>query len=135
MPQPWEKSYPKDKIWNAQIEAKIIPDILKYAVDNFPNNIAIDFLNKKTSYKELNILVNKAAKSFKKIGVKKGTKVGIFLPNCPYFVISYFAILKAGGVVVNCSPLYSEPELEHQLDDSESEILITLDVNLLYPKA
>lgn len=135
MTHTWEKSYPKDVKWNSNIEAKTVPTILDYAVSNFPDKDAIDFLNKKYSYKQLGELVDIAAKSFRELGIKKDSKVGIFLPNCPYFVISYFAILKAGGVVVNCSPLYSEEELEYQLKDSDTEILITLDINLLYPKA
>lgn len=135
MTHPWEKSYPENISWNANIKPKPLPSILDDAVTKFPDHTAIDFLNKTYSYKEVGYLVENVKNSLIKLGVKKGTKVGIYLPNCPYFVISYFAILKAGGVVVNYSPLYSESELEHQLEDSNTEILITLDVKLLYPKA
>jgi long-chain acyl-CoA synthetase len=70
------------------------------------------------------------------IGVKRGTKIGIFLPNCPQFIIAYFGILKAGATVVNCSAtLYSEAEVEFLAKDSDAEIIVTLNLKLLYPKA
>jgi long-chain acyl-CoA synthetase len=131
----WLNKYPNYIRWDQHIEAKPAGEILNYAVQHFPENPAIDFLDKIIKYKELDELVNKAAKGLKLIGVKKGSKVGIYMPNCPYFVISYFAILKIGAVVVNFSPLYSENELEFQLEDSDTEFLITLNLSLLYPKA
>jgi long-chain acyl-CoA synthetase len=63
--------------------------------------------------------------------VKKGDRVALFLPNIPQFVISYYGALKAGAVVTAISPLYKEREIEHQLNDSEAEIIVVLD--LLYP--
>ena len=66
-------------------------------------------------------------------GVGKGTHVGIFMPNCPQFSVAYFGILKAGGTVVNYSPLYSEQELINQVEDTETDMMITLDLEALYP--
>ena len=66
--------------------------------------------------------------------MKKGTKVGLFLPNTPHFVICYYAVMKAGATVVNYSPLYSEPELRHQIEDSDTDIMVTLGLQVLYPK-
>ena len=65
----------------------------------------------------------------------KGTKVGLLLPNCPAFVIFYFGILKTGATVVNCNPLYTVEELDHQIRDSETGFLITLDLAVLFEKA
>jgi len=130
----WLEKYPKNVDWNEEISSNPLYQIIDETVKNFPNKEAIDFLDYKLQYKELGLLVNQAAEGFKRIGVEKGTKVGLFLPNCPQFIISYFAILKAGGVVVNFSPLYSKPEIEHQIIDSEIEIIITLNLQLLYPK-
>ena len=65
------------------------------------------------------------------LGVKPGDKVALMLPNTPHFVICYYAILKAGGTVVNYSPLYSEPELKHQIEDSDTDIMVTLGLQLL----
>ena len=75
-----------------------------------------------------------AAAGFQALGVKKGVKVGLFLPNCPQHVVCYYGILKAGGTVVNFSPLYSEPELLHQIEDSQTDIMVTLNLTVLYPK-
>jgi long-chain acyl-CoA synthetase len=68
------------------------------------------------------------------MGVGPGVHVGILMPNCPQFIISYYAILKAGGTVVNYNPLYSVPEICHQIEDSKTHIMMTLSLALLYPK-
>src|SRR5262249_38142299 len=68
------------------------------------------------------------------LGVKKGTKVGLFLPNSPTFIIYYYAILKAGGTVVNFNPLYTIEELSFQVRDSSTELMITLDLQVLFGK-
>ncbi|MBW8309266.1 MAG: long-chain fatty acid--CoA ligase [Candidatus Paracaedibacteraceae bacterium] len=104
------------------------------AAANAPAKNCIDFLGKKYTYSEISNLVNRLAEGLQKIGVKPGTKVGIFMPNAPYFVIAYFAILKAGGVVVNYNPLYADHEIKHQINDSETEIMITLDLEILCAK-
>jgi long-chain acyl-CoA synthetase len=134
MTKPWIKSYPRNISWDEVISAKPVFKLLEDSAKNFPDKPAIDFLGKKITYFELLKKVNNAAKSFRDIGVKEGVKVGIYAPNCPHFVIAYYAILKAGGVVVNYSPLYSEEDLEFQIKDSDTEIMFTLDLNILYPK-
>jgi long-chain acyl-CoA synthetase len=132
---PWLKNYPKGVDWNAQIEPKPIFALLDETAAKFPDNDAIDFEGKTLTYIELAQQVEYAARAFTDIGVKRGIKVGIFLPNCPQFIIAYFGILKAGGTVVNCSPLYSEAEVEFLAKDSDAEIIVTLNLKLLYPKA
>ena len=79
-------------------------------------------------------MVDRAAAGLQKLGVKKGTKVGLFLPNCPTFIVYYFATLKAGGTVVNYNPLYTLEELAFQVKDSETELMVTLDLKLLFDK-
>jgi long-chain acyl-CoA synthetase len=130
----WLKAYPKDIEWDQSFEVKPLWAILDDAVRRFPNNDIIDFLGKTYSYAEIGHQVDRAAAGFQRLGVGKGTKVGLFLPNCPQFIISYFGILKAGGTVVNYSPLYSEQELLHQIEDSHTDIMVTLNLKVLYPK-
>ncbi len=132
---PWLKSYPEEINWEEAIEPKPIYEMLNYAVDKFPHNPAIDFIGHITNYEELGRLADKFAFALENMGIYSGTKIGIYMPNCPQFVIAYFGILKAGCTVVNYSPLYSIKELEYQIEDSDTEILITLDLKLLYPKA
>src|SRR5262245_34856336 len=79
-------------------------------------------------------MVDRAAAGLQKLGVKKGSKVGLFMPNCPTFIIYYFGTLKAGGTVVNYNPLYTLEELTFQVKDSETELMVTLDLKLLFDK-
>ena len=94
----------------------------------------MDFLGKTYTYAELGELVERAAAGFRALGVEKGVKVGLFLPNCPQFVIAYFGILRTGGTVVNYSPLYAEEDLVRQIEDSGTTIMVTLSLKALYPK-
>ena len=132
--RPWLAAYPKNVDWHAKIEAKPLYALMDEAAARFADKPCIDFLDKRYSYREIGELVNRAAKGLKALGVGAGTKVGLFLPNCPYSVIFYFGILKAGGTVVNFNPLYAERELMHQIVDSETEIMVTLDLKALYDK-
>ena len=80
-------------------------------------------------------MIGKAACGLQSLGVGKDTRVGLLLPNCPAFVVYFFAILKTGATVVNCNPLYTVEELEHQVRDSETDFLVTLDLAALLDKA
>lgn len=131
----WEKKYPEKVDWHAEIGSQPVTRLLENAVNRYGRRPAIDFLGKEYNYEQLGRLVTRAAKGLQKIGIGKGKKVGLFLPNSPYSVIFYFAILKAGGTVVNYNPLYAERELKHQIEDSETDILVTMDLKLLYDKA
>ena len=108
--------------------------IMDDAAERFSENRCIDFLGKTYTYREIGEQVSRAAKGLQHLGVGKGMKVGLCLPNTPYAVISYYAILKAGGTVVNYNPLYVERELAQQVEDSETEIMVTLDLEQIYPK-
>jgi len=130
----WLAKYPENVKWDAEIPEGPLFAILDQAVERFPGNEAMDFLGKRYSYAELGDAVTRAAAGFRALGVARGVKVGLFLPNCPHFVIAYFGILKAGGTVVNYSPLYSEDQLAHQIEDSETDIMVTLGLEALYPK-
>jgi long-chain acyl-CoA synthetase len=131
---PWVKNYPPGVPATHDFPVKPLYSMMDDTVAKFADRPAIDFLDKKYTYRDLGDLVNRCAKGLQQIGVGKGTKVGLFLPNCPQFVIAYYGILKAGGTVVNYSPLYSEPELQYQIEDSETDFMITLGLTALYPK-
>ncbi|MFN3233097.1 MAG: long-chain-fatty-acid--CoA ligase [Alphaproteobacteria bacterium] len=134
MVYPWLKTYPEGIDWNQKFEAQPVFAALDIGAANWPGNVHLEFLDRSFTYGEILKLANRAAKGFQNIGVQKGTKVGLFLPNCPQQVIAYYGVLKAGGTVVNYSPLYSEPELLHQIEDSQTDIMVTLDLEALYPK-
>ncbi|MGF7174285.1 long-chain-fatty-acid--CoA ligase [Azospirillum doebereinerae] len=131
---PWISSYPPGVDWAMPIPALPLPALLDEAVARHGDNPCLNFLGKTTSYREVGRLVERAARGFQAAGVGKGTRVGLFLPNTPYYVVCFFAILKAGGTVVNFNPLYAERELAHQIEDSAIDLMVTLDLKLLYGK-
>jgi long-chain acyl-CoA synthetase len=108
--------------------------LLDEAVAAFAARPFLDFLGRRQTYAQTARLVTKAALGFQRLGVRKGTKVGLLLPNSPYSVICYFAVLKAGGTAVNYDPLCAEQELVRQIEDSETGIMVTLDLKVLYGK-
>ena len=131
---PWLASYPSDVDWAMPIPAKPLTDLLDESAARYAERPCLNFLGKRYSYAEVARLVECAAKGFQQAGVGKGVRVGLFLPNTPYAVICYYAILKAGGTVVNFNPLYAERELRNQIIDSEIALMVTLDLKLLYDK-
>lgn len=126
--------YPEGLSWEFNEAPKPMPAILDRAVATWPDGYATYFLGSRLTYREIGDLVNRAAKGLQDLGVTKGTKVGLFLPNCPYHIIFYYGILRAGGTVVNYNPLYVEKELAYQIDDSHTDIMVTLDLDALYSK-
>jgi long-chain acyl-CoA synthetase len=133
--QPWAKSYPEDVDWHAPIPVAPLYELLDEAVRTHGGRPAIDFLGRRINYAELGRLADRAAKGFQSIGVGKGTKIALMLPNCPAYVIAYFGVLKAGGTIVNLNPLYAEGEIRDLITDSEAGVLVTLDLAALYGKA
>ena len=111
-----------------------VPDILDATVGEYPARPALNFLGRKWTYAELGALVDEVAAGLQAHGVEKGTKVGLCLPNTPYSVIFFFAVLKAGGTVVNFSPLYTERELRHQIMDSGTGIMVVPDLKIIHSK-
>ncbi len=132
--KPWLKSYPPGIDWAMHLETLPVADLLERTVQKQGALPAFNFMGKVTSWRALGEMTNRMAKGLQALGVKKGTRVGLFLPNCTYFPVAYYAILKAGGTVVNFNPLYSPKELTHQIKDSQTEIMVTLDLKMLYDK-
>jgi len=131
---PWIKSYPPGVRWDAEIPLTPVQQILEESASKWPNNPAVDFMGSKISYSELDDLANRAAKGLQKLGVEPGVHVGLYLPNTPHYLVSLFGVLKAGGTVVNYSPLDAARVLEHKIEDSRTDFLITLDMASLYPQ-
>jgi len=130
----WEASYPPGVRWGEAIETQVIQDVLDAGVKRWPDKVMCEFLDKKFTYREIDDMVNRAAKGLKGLGVGPGVHVGLFLPNTPHYIVMFFAILKAGGRIVNYSPLYAPREIVHQIEDSETDIMVTLNLAALYPQ-
>ncbi|WBT36532.1 long-chain-fatty-acid--CoA ligase [Hyphomicrobium sp. DMF-1] len=130
----WIKSYPEGVDWHMPLVAEPLFSLIDKAAGQSPDRPCTSFLGRSLTYGEIGEMVDRAASGLQQLGVIKGTKVGLFLPNSPTFVIYYFAVLKAGGVVVNYNPLYSLEELTFQVKDSETELMVTLDLKVLFDK-
>jgi long-chain acyl-CoA synthetase len=128
----WVDSYPSDIPRDVELPEVPLIALLDDSVKRFPNSIATDFEGQQLTYRQLGDAVDKFASVLRDMGVGKGTRVGTLLPNVPQNVITYFATLRLGGIMVENNPLYTERELEHQLNDADVEVIVTLDQ--MYPK-
>src|SRR5271154_4353570 len=133
--QPWVKSYPPEVRADAPLDLSPVQSVLHKAAERFGPRPALEFMGKRTSYAELDALANRAAAGFQKLGVKPGVHVGLFLPNTPHYIIAFFGVLKAGGTVVNYSPLDALHALEFKVRNSETDILVTVNLASTYPQA
>ncbi|MFT7722559.1 MAG: long-chain fatty acid--CoA ligase [Roseateles sp.] len=133
-PTPWLASYPKSMRWDLQFKPAPVQQLLEDAVARFPDNPAVEFMGRRLSYRELGALTDRGAKGLQALGVGPGVHVGLFLPNSPHTIVAFFSILKAGGTVVNYSPLDAAKVLEHKIEDSQTDFLFTLDLAALYPQ-
>ncbi len=133
--QPWLKSYPAGVRWDAPLDIASVQSILDAAAERFGPLPALQFMDKRIPYAELAALANRAAAGLQKLGVGPSVHVGLYLPNTPHYVIAFFGVLKAGGSVVNFSPLDALRTLEFKIEDSETDMLVTLDLAALYPQA
>lgn len=134
LPHPWKNSYPDDVDWHAHIVPKSLPALFDESVAADAARVCMSFRGRQYRNREVAKLVAKAAKGFQTLGVRRGIKVGLVLPNCPYAVICYFAVIKAGGTVVNINPLYSSSEIARQANDADARIVVSVDVKALYAK-
>jgi long-chain acyl-CoA synthetase len=126
----WLANYPEDLKRKLDYPDIPVHEFLERSAAKYPNNIYTLFMNGKLTFKQVLDKVNRFAAALAHLGVKKGDRVAIMLPNCPQAVIAFFGILKAGGVAVEFNPLYVEREILHQIKDSGSKVMVALD--LLY---
>ena len=133
--RPWLASYPEGVRWEIDPPREPLFAALERAAERFPHRPAVDFLGRVHSFRELAGLVGRIARGLHDLGVEKGTRVALLLPNSTWFVAAYYGVLRAGGTVVCVNPLYTEAEIARQLEDAEARLLFTMDLHLLLPKA
>jgi long-chain acyl-CoA synthetase len=132
--KPWLKFYDKGVPESLKpYPEKTLQQFLEDSAAKYPDNVAIHFkpshqgiAKSHLTYRELNDLSDRMAAALADRGVKKGDRVAIFMPNIPQFIITFYGILKAGGVIVASNPTYTEPELEHQLTDSGAVAIVCM---------
>ena len=126
--KPWLKSYEKGVPEAIRYEEICMPDILDRTAKQFPEKTALIFQGFTLSFRQLKDMVDRFAACLTTFGVKQGDAVALLLPNVIPCVAAYFAILKIGAISVMNNPLYSDPELDHQFNDSGAKVLVTLDL-------
>ncbi len=131
MSKPWLKNWPESVPQSIQYPEIPLYELLTRTANLYPKNVAIVFYGKRITYHELDVLTSKFAVALSAVGVKKGDRVALFLPNVPQYVISYYGALKAGTVVTVVNPLMKEREVSRQVNDAEAGTIVVLDV--FYP--
>jgi long-chain acyl-CoA synthetase len=124
----WHKCYPAGVPAEIDFDKITMPAVLTRTAGRFPDRDALIFMGTRITYRELEGLVNRFARALTALGVKRGDKVAMILPNIPQIVIAEYAVFRIGGVNVMNNPLYTEKELTYQLNDSDSTVLVTLDM-------
>jgi long-chain acyl-CoA synthetase len=131
----WRSAYQHPCPWDQHFAPLSLPAMFEASAARLPDAALIDFMGRKYSYAEVAGGVDRVACGLGLLGIGKGDRVGLFLPNVPHYVAAYYGALKIGATIVNFSPLYTAAELAAQIDDSGTRILFTLSAKALLPTA
>jgi len=126
--KPWLKSYEEGVPEHISFEDILLPQMLDRTAGEFPDKPALIFEGYPATFRQLQEMTDRFASGLYDFGIRKGDAVAILLPNLIQCVVAYYAILKVGGIAVMNNPLYTDPELERQFNDSGAKALITLDL-------
>jgi long-chain acyl-CoA synthetase len=124
--RPWLNNYDAGVPQTIDYPAIPLFDLLSQASAKYPDAACTIFKGARITYQEMDLITDRLAAGLASIGVKKGDRVGIFMPNTPQFVMAYFAVLKLGAIVVAINPLYTAPELVHQTNDAGLEVMLVM---------
>ncbi|MBV2147089.1 AMP-binding protein [Sphingobium sp. AS12] len=131
----WRERYQHPTVWDRTFAPMSMGEMVTNSAMAHPDAPMIDFMGRRFSYGTMFGQIRRIACGLQAMGVKKGDRVGLYLPNTPHYVAAYYGALIAGAIVVNFSPLYTAAELEHQVEDSGTQILFTLSAKALLPTA
>jgi long-chain acyl-CoA synthetase len=124
--RPWFQHYDEGVPYHIEYPQIPVHRLFEQAVEKYPDTPCTIFKGSKISYSEMHEITDRLAAGLADLGVKKGDRVGIFMPNTPQFVMAYFAVIKLGGVVIATNPLYSAREIEHQANDAGIEVMLVM---------
>jgi long-chain acyl-CoA synthetase len=124
--RPWFKYYDKGVPQHIDYPAISVHGLLEETSRKYPDSPCTIFKGGVITYREMNEITDRLAAGIAELGVKKGDRVGLFMLNVPQFILTFFSILKAGGVAVAINPLYKSREIEHQVNDAGIEVLFVL---------
>lgn len=128
----WHKSYTPGVRWTLDYEELTIPEALARSARLYPKQTALNFMGRRITFPEFDALVNRFARALMDLGIKEGDRVAMVLPNLPQTFIANMAVMRIGAVAVQNNPLYTERELEHQFNNSDAKMVITM--TLLLPR-
>lgn len=123
----WVKHYQPGVPADIELPTESLTAMVEDAVKRFGPNVALEFFGAETTYAELGEEINRAAEGLRRLGVRHGHRVAVILPNCPQYLIAFYAVLRLGGVVVGHNPLYTERELRHQFENHGAQVAIVWD--------
>lgn len=126
-PRPWISSYAEGVPDDIELPKTSLSDLIVNSAAEWPDNVALEFFGRETTYAELVDQIARAAESLRAMGVRKGDIVALVLPNCPQHVVAFYAALRLGAIVVEHNPLYTPRELRHQFEDHEANVVIAWD--------
>jgi long-chain acyl-CoA synthetase len=133
--EPWRAHFGHPGVWELDLPPLTLPGMFGAAVAKYSGRPLVDFLGRRFKYGELHTEAAAFAKGLQQLGVVKGDRIGLYLPNVPIYVSAYFGAAMAGATLVNFSPLYTAQELAAQVEDSGTRLLVTLDSAALLPTA
>lgn len=125
--KPWLDAYAPGVPHDIELPTGSLVDMVEDAVSRFRGKTALEFFGRTTSYTELGEQIDRAAEGLRRLGVTKGDRVALVLPNCPQHVAAFYAVLRLGAVVVEHNPLYTARELRHQFEDHGARVVVAWD--------
>ena len=133
--EPWRERFAHPGKWELALPPLSLPDMFAQSVAKHGARPLVDFLGRRFSYFELHAEAAAFAAGLQRLGIARGDRVGLYLPNVPIYLSAYYGAAMAGATLVNFSPLYTAPELAAQVEDSGARLLVTLDSAALLPTA
>ena len=128
MERPWLRSWPEGVPKTIDYPTSSVAGILAKAAKESPEAVATQFYGARLTYREIDAAASRFAGGLRRIGVKPGDRVSLLMPNCPQFVIAFFGVLRAGGIVVQTNPLYTPRELQEMYRDAGVETVVCADL-------
>jgi len=123
-PRPWLKSYADGVPDDIDVPEGSLYDLVSASVNQYPDNVALEFFGRETTYREMGEQIERAAEGLRLLGVQKGDTVALVLPNCPQHIVAFYAVLRLGAIVIEHNPLYTPRELRHQFEDHGARVVI-----------
>lgn len=131
----WQEHYDHPTAWAQDLTPLTLPAMLEASVATSPRAPLVDFYGRRYSYEQTLDCARRFACGLIALGVARGDRIGLHLPNVPHYIAAYYGALMAGAIVVNFSPLYTAEELAHQAEDSGTRLLVTLSAKALFDTA